>query len=217
MRRRASRITWRTSTTSTNSCSNPDLNFLAHFQLAWPDEGLVLGALEGDYYKGPVGDDIPADIAHGVRLHRAIDAFTDSHPQVAALRRDFPQNLRRYAGIVIDLGFDHYLTRHWHHFHTESLPAFNAGVLQTLQARSHNLGAESQRMLDRLAEYDILNRYHDWRSVTGSAERIGERFRRGNPLVAIETEVDPMRSAIEDTFLAFYPELQAFVSDWRRQ
>ena len=53
--------------------------------------------------------------------------------------------------------------------------------------------------------------------VTGSAERIGERFRRGNPLVAIETEVDPMRSAIEETFLAFYPELQAFVSDWRRQ
>lgn len=193
------------------------MNFLAHFQLAWPDEGLVLGALEGDYYKGPVGNNIPDDIARGVRLHRSIDAFTDSHPGVADLRRAFPQGLRRYAGILIDLAFDHYLTQHWQRFSDDDLPEFNATVLQTLQGRSDNLSADSRRMLDRLAEYDILNRYHDWRSVTGSAERIGERFRRGNPLVAIESQVDPMRSPIEQTFLAFYPELQAFVSEWRRQ
>ena len=43
------------------------MNFLAHFQLAWPDEGLVLGALEGDYYKGPLGSELPGDLARGVR------------------------------------------------------------------------------------------------------------------------------------------------------
>ncbi len=193
------------------------MNFLAHFQLAWPDEGLVLGALEGDYYKGPVGNNIPDDVARGVRLHRAIDAFTDSHHHVAELRRAFPEGLRRYAGILIDLGFDHYLTRHWQRFSNDTLPEFNATVLQTLQGRSDTLSVNSRRMLDRLAEYDILNRYHDWRSVTGSAERIGERFRRGNPLVAIESQVDPLRRPIEQTFLAFYPELQAFVSEWRSQ
>ena len=92
------------------------MNFLAHFQLAWPDEGLVLGALEGDYYKGPLGSELPGDLARGVRLHRAIDAYTDNHAAVAQLRRGFPSGLRRYAGILIDLGFDHYLTQHWHSF-----------------------------------------------------------------------------------------------------
>jgi acyl carrier protein phosphodiesterase len=191
------------------------MNFLAHFQLAWPDEGLVLGALEGDYYKGPLGSELPSDLARGVRLHRAIDAYTDNHAAVAELRRAFPAGLRRYAGILIDLGFDHYLTQHWHSFSTANLPEFNRGVLRTLTGRSDNLSAGSRQMLARLEEFDILNCYHEWQAVTGSAERIGQRFRRGNPLVAIEQEVEPLREGIEDAFLEFYPQLQAFVANWR--
>ena len=51
------------------------MNYLAHFHLAWPDPGLVVGGLEGDYYKGPLRGDLPGDIESGVRLHRAIDAY----------------------------------------------------------------------------------------------------------------------------------------------
>ena len=191
------------------------MNFLAHFQLAWPDEGLVLGALEGDYYKGPLGSELPNDLARGVRLHRAIDAYTDNHAAVAELRRGFPSGLRRYAGILIDLGFDHYLTQHWHSFSTASLPEFNREVLRTLTGGSDHLSAGSRQMLARLDEYDILNCYHEWQAVTGSAERIGERFRRGNPLVAIEQDMEPLREGMEDAFLEFYPQLQEFVANWR--
>ena len=191
------------------------MNFLAHFQLAWPDEGLVLGALEGDYYKGPLGSELPEGLARGVRLHRAIDAYTDHHPTVAALRRNFPKGLRRYAGILIDLSFDHYLTQHWHTFNTRELTEFNREVMRTLNGGSDALSSGSQRMLARLDEFDILNCYHEWQSVTGSAERIGERFRRGNPLVAIEQDVEPLREAMEEAFLEFYPQLQGFVTNWR--
>ena len=61
------------------------MNFLAHFHLAWPDEGLVAGGLEGDYYKGPLRGDLPRDIERGVQLHRAIDAYTDGHPAHTAI------------------------------------------------------------------------------------------------------------------------------------
>ena len=61
------------------------MNFLAHFHLAWPDEGLIAGGLEGDYYKGPLRGDLPSGLEQGVRLHRAIDAYTDSHPRVEAV------------------------------------------------------------------------------------------------------------------------------------
>ena len=137
------------------------MNFLAHFQLAWPDEGLVLGALEGDYYKGPLGSELPEGLARGVRLHRAIDAYTDQHPTVAALRRNFPKGLRRYAGILIDLSFDHYLTQHWHTFNTRELTEFNREVMRTLNGGSDALSSGSQRMLARLDEFDILNCYHE--------------------------------------------------------
>ena len=86
------------------------MNFLAHFHLAWPDEGLIAGGLEGDFYKGPLRDDLPEAVARGVQLHRAIDAYTDQHPALKELRAELPPHLRRFAGIVIDLSFDHFLS-----------------------------------------------------------------------------------------------------------
>ena len=186
------------------------MNFLAHFHLAWPDHGLVAGGLEGDYYKGPLRGELPADIERGVELHRAIDAFTDSHPVVGQLRAEFPPELRRYAGILIDLGFDHYLSVHWSRFSDMPLGAFNRSVYSALQAQEWALSAGSRAMLRRLLEYDILARYRHWETVPASAARIGERLRGANPLTAIDRQLAPVRARMEAAFLAFYPDAQAF-------
>jgi acyl carrier protein phosphodiesterase len=186
------------------------LNFLAHFHLAWPDAGMIAGGLEGDYYKGPLGEELPAALARGIRLHRAIDAYTDNHPLIAQLRRDFPRDLRRYAGILIDLSFDHYLSHHWDNYTDISLIEFNRNIYRILQDQEQELSAGSRQMLARLLEYDILGRYRDWDTVPAAALRIGERFRRHNPFTRVDRELDPARDMLERVFLAFYPELQAF-------
>ena len=62
------------------------MNFLAHFHLAWPDEGLVVGGLEGDYVKGQLRGALPAQLEKGIKLHRAVDDFTDAHPLILQLR-----------------------------------------------------------------------------------------------------------------------------------
>jgi len=186
------------------------LNFLAHFHLAWPDEGLVAGGLEGDYCKGPLRGELPDDIERGVRLHRAVDAYTDSHPLIAQLRRDLPGDLRRYAGILIDLSFDHFLSKHWESYCDIPLAQFNAGVYRSLRNREHALSCGSRRMLARLVEYDILGLYLDWNTVPASAARIGQRLRRSNPLADIGPRLNPARGMLEQAFLSFYPDLLAF-------
>jgi acyl carrier protein phosphodiesterase len=189
------------------------VNFLAHFHLAWPDEGLIAGALEGDFYKGPINAALAPGLARGIRLHRAIDAFTDGHPLVGELRSRFPASLRRYAGILIDLSFDHYLTRHWPRYCSLELREFNAGVHRALTSQEDSLTEGCRLMLERLRQHDILNRYHDWNMVTASARRIGDRFSRGNPLLSVERDLRPLQGMLETTFLAFYPELRAFSAD----
>ncbi len=186
------------------------MNFLAHFHLAWPDGGLLAGGLEGDYYKGPLRGELPLAIERGVRLHRAIDAFTDSHPVVAGIRRDFPPQLRRYAGILIDLSFDHFLSKYWSHYSELPLETFNARVYRSLLDQESALSSGSRRMLARMVEHDILGLYLDWETVPASAGRIGERFRRGNPLSDVSRQLTPARDMLERAFLAFYPELQMF-------
>lgn len=189
------------------------MNFLAHFHLAWPDEGLIAGGLEGDYYKGPLRGDLPQAIERGVKLHRAIDAYTDNHPLVAQLRRDLPQSLRRYAGILIDLCFDHYLSQHWSSFSNMPLHDFNDQVYRTLTAHEDDLSDGSRRMVQRLVEYDILGLYLQWETVPAAAARIGERFKRSNPFGDVERQLSPAKDILEKAFLEFYPQLQSFTAN----
>ncbi|CAA0126326.1 Acyl carrier protein phosphodiesterase [Halioglobus japonicus] len=189
------------------------MNFLAHFHLAWPDEGLVAGGLEGDYVKGLLRGQMPENLERGVKLHRAIDAYTDAHPLILQLRRELPPNLRRYAGILIDLSFDHYLSLHWSRFSELPLAEFNRAVVRILQAHESDLSDGSRAMVARIVEHDILNLYQQWETVPAAAARIGQRFSRQNPFLNLDSELSPARDALEQTFLAFYPQLEFFCKD----
>lgn len=189
------------------------MNFLAHFHLAWPDEGLVAGGLEGDYLKGLLRGQLPQTLERGVKLHRAIDAYTDAHPLILQLRRELPQGLRRYAGILIDLSFDHYLSLHWSRFSTIALKDFNAQVYRILTKYDGDLSDGARGMSARLAEYDILNRYLEWDTIPATAARIGQRFKRDNPFLDLDRELSPAKDALERTFLNFYPQLEVFCED----
>lgn len=191
------------------------MNYLAHFHLAWPDDGLVTGGLEGDYYKGPLRGDLPKAIEAGVKLHRSIDAYTDSHPAVESLRLEFPAPLRRYAGILIDLSFDHYLCAYWPDFADLEQQEFNQRIYKILKSHEQHLSAGSRRMADRLIEHDILTLYQHWETVPASAARVGERFKRHNPFIDIEAPLTRVRPKIEAAFLEFYPDLVSYVNTQR--
>jgi acyl carrier protein phosphodiesterase len=186
------------------------VNFLAHFQLGWPDEGLVAGGLEGDFYKGILRGELPPALERGVVLHRAIDAFTDGHPLIVRLRRELPPDLRRYAGILIDLCFDHYLSVHWSQFSSVHLPEFSAAVYRILEKHEGSLTDPARTMAARIIEHDVLNLYSQWDTVPASAARIGQRFKRHNPFLTLDADLSPVKAEMEQTFLSFYPQLQSF-------
>jgi acyl carrier protein phosphodiesterase len=191
------------------------VNHLAHFHLAWPEKALLAGAIEGDYRKGPLDGEQADAVTRGVQLHRVIDAYTDQHPDLAALRREFSPGLRRYAGILLDLCFDHYLSLHWRAFADLELQAFNEQVLTVLENEPQLLGASSRRAVQRFRQYRVLTRYGDWDMVTASAARVGERLRHANPLHDVDEELVGLRPGIEQAFLDFYPQLDRHVREWR--
>ena len=186
------------------------MNFLAHFHLAWPEELLVVGGLEGDFHKGPLSGGLADELRAGVSLHRAIDAYTDKHPVVAGLRREFPPGLRRYAGILIDLCFDHFLAREWASYCELPRADFAAEVYRMLDKHAAALSRDAAQMESRLQQYDILNRYQHWDTIIAAAQRIGQRLRRDNPLAATDELTRPLLPKISRAFQAFYPDLVQF-------
>src|SRR3954467_13425794 len=89
------------------------MNFLAHAFLARDDIDLMVGSLMGDFVKGRLDGQYAAPIMRGLILHRRVDTYTDSHPVLVRSRSRISPERRRYAGILVDLFYDHYLAVPW--------------------------------------------------------------------------------------------------------
>jgi acyl carrier protein phosphodiesterase len=100
------------------------MNFLAHLWLTERARLPLAGAILGDVLHGALPAHMPPALARAVRYHRIVDAHTDRHPRVALARAGFPPGARRFAGIVLDLVFDHALARDWDAFSAEPLAQF---------------------------------------------------------------------------------------------
>ena len=183
------------------------MNHLAHFHLAGECEHLVVGALLGDYVKGPLTGAMPQALERGVRLHRRVDAFTDGHERLRALRVHFGPGERRLAGVVIDLFFDFLLTRHWERFHAPALREFSTRVCLILERHAATLPPAAARQARRIVEHDLLCRYGEVEVLEGTLERLGEVLRQPQAMrAAIVVAWSRMRE-FEESFLAFYPQL----------
>jgi acyl carrier protein phosphodiesterase len=102
------------------------MNYLAHLFLAGDSAESLIGNLAGDFVKGAVNG---ADaISEGIRHHRRVDAFTDTHPAVAAFRRVLIPDHGHYARIISDVFFDHFLAADFGRYSEEPLDQFVSRV-----------------------------------------------------------------------------------------
>ncbi len=183
------------------------MNHLAHFHLAGACDGDVVGALLGDYVKGPLRGQLSAPIENGVRLHRRIDAYTDAHPRLATLRTLFPAGQRRLAGVVTDLLFDHLLVRHWRCFHSAELAQFAREVHAILLRHEAQLPVAALAHVGRMREYDLLLRYGEAEVIDGTLRRIGLRLGCAQAMDAAIVVAWQHDDCFEQAFLEFYPQL----------
>jgi acyl carrier protein phosphodiesterase len=110
------------------------MNYLAHLWIT-EQAGLPLpGAILGDLVHGRLDGRFAPALERSIRLHRRVDAVTDSHPLVAAQRAGFGPGARRYAGIVLDLVHDHALALDWASHSSEDLRRFARRAAQALAA-----------------------------------------------------------------------------------
>jgi len=77
-----------------------------------------------DYVKGRKYENYKADIQKGILLHRSIDSYTDSHPLVSHSGQYFREVYRKYAGVITDVVYDHFLAKNWERYHQISLNKF---------------------------------------------------------------------------------------------
>lgn len=159
------------------------MNFLAHLWIADRVALPLAGGVLGDVVRGPVDGRFPAALAASIRLHRRIDTVTDAHPAVTELIQRFEPGPRRYAGVLLDMLFDHALARQWKDFSAEPLAAFcRRGARDVAAAGEHFTAAGGHAPVAWLFER-LLRSYESPHGMDRAIRRTASRLRKPEGLI----------------------------------
>ena len=190
------------------------MNFLAHFFLSGPTDApsyadILVGQFIADSVPGRQLENYLPNIQTGIRLHRAIDTFTDQHPVV----RRSTTRLRaaghgKYAGVVSDVFLDHFLARNFAEFSLEPLLGFTQRVYGILTARQAGFPARVQQFLPHLIQHNWLLHYAEIAGINRSLNGLSRRASPGSGIEIAGAELQRNYAEYEADFREFFPQLQ---------
>jgi acyl carrier protein phosphodiesterase len=191
------------------------VNHLAHALLAGSDEWLMLGSVMGDFVHGPIdGLEFPPRVIEGIRLHRAVDVFTDAHPEVLAAKALMPPPYRRYAGILLDMWFDHCLARDFSRWCVQPLGSYSDDLRALLKRHDALLPDSLRRFRQYMEANDLPAGYAERATLHRALAGIGQRLSRANPLDSALPVLIEHDAALQVHFEAFFPQLQEYARGW---
>tara|TARA_R110000751_G_scaffold35564_1_gene87359 strand:- start:75410 stop:75958 length:549 start_codon:yes stop_codon:yes gene_type:complete len=166
-----------------------------------------LGNFLGDFVKGSQLQHLPPEIEKGIRLHRSIDVFTDSHPLISELRQNFPSDIRRMAGVIIDIYFDYLLMQSWDNYSSTHFNKVFTQFYQQLEQFSLADNLHFNKQAERLKTHQWLNKYIHRETCFHAFSSIQNRL-KNKVLFAEQAQYFVLKHSdlLESSFQQFYPE-----------
>ena len=183
------------------------MNFLAHLLLTDHTAEALVGSVLPDLLRGHRAEGASAKVRRYMQLHHEIDAFTDRHPTVLASCRLVRPDLARYAGVVVDVFYDHLLACGWAAYAPVPLPAFAAHAYAEMATLAPTLPPPAQAVLARMRVNNWLLRYPEPDGVAEALARLSARSRRDIRLEAAMGDLAAHRVTFTRHFAEFFPQL----------
>ena len=190
------------------------MNYFAHLVLAQPTVESTVGNLLGDFAKGVDRKALAAGIDAGLMNHRAVDRFTDSHESIQRLKRFFSPQRRRFAGIALDVYFDHLLMKNWQMFDRRPVAMVIDDFYQRLIEGQALMPSDQMRSTTRrMVDFDWFGSYRNIESIAHALDRIASRIRFKNQFHDAFEDLIANQTDIEAVFLEFFPQLTKHVGE----
>jgi possible [acyl-carrier-protein] phosphodiesterase len=189
------------------------MNFLAHSYLSFSEEQLI-GNMIADFVKNRDVARLPESIQKGIKLHRAIDTFTDAHPLIHEAKAPFRPLVRLYSGAFVDVAFDYFLANDTTENSQREWQEHSQRVYAVLRRYEEFLPEVFKKVLDKMQQDDWLYNYrNEWgieysfRNVVNKAQFLDKTT---NVFPAFLANKDFLREKYE----IFFPEIKSFAQDF---
>ncbi|WP_162048086.1 acyl carrier protein phosphodiesterase [Vibrio taketomensis] len=184
------------------------MNFLAHLHIADNCQSDLLGNLLGDFVKGDPSERYPHAITQGIRLHRYIDSYTDSHPITREAKDLFDPTVKRYAGIALDVLWDHFLARDWSLYHLNTLSEFcNDAETRVKNAQVLDLPERFLLVTQNMWHGRWLESYQQIENIEFALQRMSQRSPRMAPLADCYANIEAEYVQLGALFHQLYPQI----------
>lgn len=192
------------------------MNFLAHAYLSFDDPGVLVGNMIGDFVKGGKLEGYSPAVQRGIRLHRAIDVFTDGHSSTRAARAFFKKDCGLYSGVFVDVVYDHFLGNDKGRFPGAGLPGFAEHIYQVLEDHALELPATFRPVLHYMK---MQNWLYNYRLNEGVFRAFGGIIRRAKYLDDLSSafrNFEMNYAGLGDCYRSFFPDLLAYATEYYR-
>jgi acyl carrier protein phosphodiesterase len=187
------------------------MNFLAHLFLSGNDEEIMVGNVLADRMRGSKSEEFSEKIKKGIRLHRIIDEYTDSHPVVIESKQRLRPEFGHYAPVIVDVFYDHFLAANWKEYSDVPINDFAARCYYALKKYRKLFGGGFQIALVYMRFRNLLVSYSTFKGVQFALERMSGRARNASNLVAAVDELKKNYPHYQKEFSLFFPELVKYV------
>lgn len=203
------------------------MNLLAHFYLSQvhlptSSEEVLIGNFIGDFVRGSQFDGYPPDVVQGIKLHRAIDRFTDAHPAVRSSTERLKegllaqrvgddlqaaQTLARYAPVMVDVLYDHVLAVEWEKFSSTNLSLFAEETYRICRRHRSLLPTPVASFLPNMMEYNWLVNYGTSYGIERSLMSLSRRARYATGFEQAADVLQTEFAGFRSEFLTFFPDV----------
>ncbi|HMJ48015.1 MAG TPA: ACP phosphodiesterase [Ferruginibacter sp.] len=189
------------------------MNFLAHAHLSFYHPEFLLGNMVSDFVKGKKQYDFPVLIQKGIRLHRAIDAFTDIHPATREIKKFFQPAYRLYSGGFTDIAYDYFLANDENEFANENaLQEFCRETYRLLEIHKEWQPSQFSMMFPYMKTQNWLFNYRFDAGIEKSFAGMTHRARYINESrTALEIFLKH-KAAMQEMYHSFYPSVKNFAA-----
>lgn len=175
---------------------------------------MIIGNFIADFIKGNQLDKIHPDILRGVKLHRAIDTFTDSHLRVDLAKSRLRPHGGKYSGVFLDLAFDHFLAREWNSYSDIPLKDFSREFYQLMNRNREQFPDRLFYIFPYIESQNWLLSYAELNGLKQAVNGMSRRASKGEFLLNAFLQFEKDYDIYSEDFNLFFPDLQAYVKGY---
>lgn len=184
------------------------MNFLAHIYLSGDNDLIKIGNFMADGIRGKQFENYHPEIQKGIILHRFIDTFTDAHPVFRQSTKKLHENYHHYAGVIVDVFYDHFLAKNWNLYSDEKLEDYTERFYKSLHENYTILTLKTQNLLPYMTKYNWLVSYQTVEGINRILTQMDSRTNNQSKMRFSTHELEEYYPEFEAEFTVFFEELR---------